>query len=158
MEAHGLWRCGDGGLTAFLVDISDEDAGALGSKGFGDGRAVAGAAAFRIALVVGCLGERRGCMPVTIATLPARRPAWVIADILVVSLDDGWNIDRCSEKAAMEADMVCGGCMQNDVCRTLSGQLREKGRGSNLPAIIFFLRYGPNHICRKCIKVSPSAF
>lgn len=42
----------------------------------------------------------------------------------------------------MEADIICGDCMQNDVCRILSGQLnREKGRGRDLPATIFFLLY-----------------
>lgn len=57
VEAHGFRGRGDGGATAFLVDVGNDDAGALGSKVFGDGGAVAGAAAFMIGLVVEDWGE-----------------------------------------------------------------------------------------------------
>lgn len=85
VEAHGFWGCGDGRATAFLVDVGDDDTGALRGEALGDGRAVAGATAFILFISGWGLGRERRCTPVTMATLPARRPAWGIADIGVVS-------------------------------------------------------------------------
>lgn len=46
MKAHVFRGRGDGGATAFLVDVSDDDAGALRGKALGDAGAEARSAAF----------------------------------------------------------------------------------------------------------------